>query len=340
MLKNRFLLFVFLSAGLSISVHSEDRCADIIEVAMSNSTYDSDESMRLAQLEMICSMTYDEHRSSFGGKARAKTLFWNTSGSAKYNQSTYDLFKSENCTNRTNQSASSSAIYHFQSYPDKNVVESWKACMQRETEGLSCWAEPETAEDVAYLVLNYKSDMGTLPVVDDSGLSQGKVMRNEIEMRYGGIFEKGTEIKRGTQRVRIQKTPYKDLDAHINISLDGSIKSCKIFIPRIYEEFRGNPRLEIDNMAVEITMSDWNGDWSKFEKEHREVVADRYCKHKGYSRAIRNEYEHFTDDKGKPILVKSIHFNRNSNTYNILDPSDSKYKYGGQSSLKYVSCKK
>lgn len=148
------------------------------------------------------------------------------------------------------------------------------------------------------------------------------------------MFPADHVLTRGKQIVRISRSPGEDLDAHLNIRLHEGSDECRIFVPKVYEEFKGNPRLEINGMAVEITMSDWTGDWDEFDTLHRNVVADRYCQYKGYSKALSNDFRHFL----KLPLVKSIWFDRNSSGYKIIDPKSKDYRTGGKSSLTYVQC--
>lgn len=129
-------------------------------------------------------MTFKEHRASIGGEAEAS--FLKISGSGSYDQSSYDKFRSESCSEKSHDQAFSSSAYFFQKTPDHKAIDEWKNCMLNKS-GFNCWAEPSVSDSTILMVVNYTNLKGKLPIVVDSGLSQGNAIRNGKLYLKGGF---------------------------------------------------------------------------------------------------------------------------------------------------------
>ncbi len=205
---------------------AQDKCGDIISKIVTTKFSASNENERATLIFNTCSMSFEEHKKAYGNKASAN--FQALSGKREYSSSSYDQFKQESCTNLSTDKARSAQQYAFQQGPDSEGVRAWRECMLNR-EGLTCWVQPSGAIGSVSLVINWRSDLTTLPKVTESFLSSGS-QSSAAGAVPGKLLPIGAILPRGSKAIEITKPPRGALDASLSVEVDGQGRSCNVFV--------------------------------------------------------------------------------------------------------------
>lgn len=235
------LLSSFLLIKTSQAQTGPDQCRDILRNGFYENTTSISENQRAsAEKAHYCSANLKQAKdfyqqsqsSSSGGGGSVSYGLFSAGGSAEsadansLTQEKFDLWKQNNCSDRSQEDSRRSFDYLSQTTVANNIVQSWLQCMMK-IEGLTCWGTP--SDETLYVAVNWKKTTTSKAKVVTSNTSNGRSLF--ASATQGQLLPVDYEVNLGALEIPIERTQNKSFSASLTLQHDGVNHSCKVFAP-------------------------------------------------------------------------------------------------------------
>lgn len=223
-------------------VFAQDSCRDILTNGFYNEyTKSTDQSRDQAMYAEMCSSNFQQaqnvvkraQQSGAGGSLGVSYGLFSlngggssTSGSS-FSEEQFSQWKSTYCSKNTSSDSSRAAEFLMQKTVAESVVNAWSACMQNR-DGLTCYAIPYHEE--VLLNISWKKTSLTQPHVQSSFISKG-VTADFDGTAVGRLLPSTYKLSPGILQIPLLRSKDKSVVANMNVSHDGVVHSCGVFVP-------------------------------------------------------------------------------------------------------------